>query len=231
MPSMELHYFPGTCARVALIALEQAGMPFTTRIVRFFRGEHKQPPYLAINPLGKVPTLLVDGRPLTENLAIVAYLHALAPQAGLMPEQTDAFANAAAWADLAMCAATLHPLVTRLRMAPIIAGPDHAGAVWLVAQAALQDAFAVVERRLSAQPWMLGAQWSAVDAFIFWLWDTALGADFDGAAFPALHAHADRMRTHPATARALAIEGAAFAGFAAEGAPFAMPPSARPIPA
>lgn len=227
MPPMELYYFPGTCARVTLIALEQTGLPFITSIVRFFRGEHKRPPYLALNPLGKVPTLVVDGQPLTENLAIIGYLHAMAPQAGLMP-QGDAFTRAQAWADLAMCAATLHPVVTRLRMPQIIAGPEHAGAIWLAAEAALKEAFGVIEQRLAGQAWMQGAAWSAVDAFLFWLWDTAVGADFDGGPYPALTAHAAAMRAHPAVQRALATEQAAFAGFAAEGTPFALPPSARP---
>lgn len=230
MPSMEFYYFPGTCARVALIALEQAGAAYATRIVRFFCGEHKQPAYLAINPLGKVPTLVVDGRPLTENMAIVGYLHALMPGAGLMPQAgDDPLREALGWADLAMCAATVHPLVTRLRMPRIIAGPEHEGAVWSMAQQALQVAFAPIEQRLAGQRWMLGGAWSAVDAFLFWLWDTAVGADFDGRPFPALTAHAGAMRAWPAVQRALAIEEAAFASFAAEGAPFALPASARPV--
>ncbi|WP_169805664.1 glutathione S-transferase family protein [Novosphingobium rosa] len=229
MPSMELYYFPGTCARVALIALEQAGVPFSTQVVRFFRGEHKQPDHRARHPLGKVPVLVVDGQPLTENMAIIGYLYALAPQAGLMPQAGDPLVTARNWADLALCAATLHPLVTRLRVPEIIAGPEHSSAVWSRAEAALQEAFGVLETRLAGQRWMLGEAWSVVDAFAFWLWDTAVGADFDAGPFPALRAHAEAMRNWPAVQRALATEDAAFATFAAEGAPFSPPPSMRPV--
>lgn len=228
MTDLTLFYFPATCARVALIALEQTGMPFETQIVRFFAGEHKRPAYLALNPLGKVPTLVADGRALTENLAIIGYLQAIAPDAQLLPRPADTFDAALAWSDLAMCSATLHPLVTRLRMAQIIAGPDNAGAVWRAAEAALNEAFVVIEQRLSQRRWMQGDAWSIIDAYVFWLWDTAVGADFDAAPFPALAAHSLVVRQYPSVARALAVEAAAFDRFAAEGTPFGLPPSARP---
>jgi len=65
---------PYTCARVTAIALEEAGVEFDTRLVRFMRGEHKSPEFRARNPTGKVPALEIDGDVPTENVAILTYL-------------------------------------------------------------------------------------------------------------------------------------------------------------
>ena len=61
MPDLPTLYFaPGTCARVALTALEEVGQPFETRLIAFMAGDHRSPDFLAINPAGKVPALVTD---------------------------------------------------------------------------------------------------------------------------------------------------------------------------
>src|SRR4051812_46822807 len=85
-----LHMAPFTCARVTAIALEEAGLPFDTRPVRFVRGEHKSPEYRRLNPLGKVPASAIDGVILTETVAILTYLNERFPEARLLPEATCA---------------------------------------------------------------------------------------------------------------------------------------------
>ena len=62
-----LHMAPFTCARVTMIALEEAGVAFDTQLVRFMRGEHKSPEFKQLNPTGKVPALVIDGTVLTES--------------------------------------------------------------------------------------------------------------------------------------------------------------------
>ena len=74
MPDVELYWGPGSCARVPFIALEEAGADFTLHVINRFAGEAKTPEYLAVNPKGKVPTLVVDGSILTENPAIQTYI-------------------------------------------------------------------------------------------------------------------------------------------------------------
>ncbi len=56
------------------IALHEIGVAFEARAVSFAKKETRTPAYLAINPEGKVPTLLIDGRALTETAAILFYL-------------------------------------------------------------------------------------------------------------------------------------------------------------
>lgn len=66
MTKITLHFAPNTCARVPLVALEEIGIPFSVEVIAFMKGQHRSPEYLELNPSGKVPTLIVDGRPLTE---------------------------------------------------------------------------------------------------------------------------------------------------------------------
>src|SRR5947207_2010600 len=85
MPDVELYWGPGSCARVPFIALEEAGAEFELHVLNRFAGDVTSPGYLAINPKGKVPTLVVDGWVLTENPAIQTHLARLYPEARLLP--------------------------------------------------------------------------------------------------------------------------------------------------
>ena len=72
-PSLTLYHFPGACSQVSVRALEMAGLAYSLELVNLGKNEQTGPEYLAISPLGKVPVLLIDGRPLTENSAILTY--------------------------------------------------------------------------------------------------------------------------------------------------------------
>jgi glutathione S-transferase len=80
-----LFHTPGTCSRVTMNALEEIGLAFEDRPIDIFKGAQRRPDYLAINPKGKVPALLVGDVLLTETPAIVAWLVARHPEAALMP--------------------------------------------------------------------------------------------------------------------------------------------------
>lgn len=82
---LTLYSYPGTCALVSQIALEMTGAEFTVEYLDLLKGEQRTPEYLAINPRGKVPSLVTEQGPLTENLAIITYLDRLYPAAGLLP--------------------------------------------------------------------------------------------------------------------------------------------------
>ena len=59
-----LFYAPGTCARVPMTCLEEAGVSFESRVVSFTAKEQRDTDYLKLNPAGKVPVLVEDGRAL-----------------------------------------------------------------------------------------------------------------------------------------------------------------------
>ncbi|KQW30900.1 glutathione S-transferase [Rhizobium sp. Root274] len=84
-----LFYSPQTRATGARVLLEELGVPYTLRVLNMKVGEQRQPAYLAINPLGKVPAVEVDRTLVTEQGAIYLYLADLFPEAGLAPALTD----------------------------------------------------------------------------------------------------------------------------------------------
>ncbi len=73
-PMLTLYFAPGSSAMAPHIALHEIGAPFESRPLSFQKKQNRDPAYLAINPEGKVPTLLIDDRPLTEVAAILFYL-------------------------------------------------------------------------------------------------------------------------------------------------------------
>lgn len=225
---IQLYMAPGTCARVPAIALEEAGVAFETVVVRFLKGYHKSPEYRALNPKGKVPTLVIDGTPLTENVAILSYLAQRYPEAALLPPADTELERTAQIADLSYCASTLHPIVTRIRLPHFFAGAEAAHAVWQTGCEAMQEHFALIDARLAQQPWWYGDQWSVMDAYIYWIYWRIAGAGFDVRPYPAFRDHAQRMEQRPAVQRALAREDAAEAKLQKEGIAFVPPPPPTP---
>jgi glutathione S-transferase len=85
MPAYTLYYSPGSASLVVHWLFLDAGLPHELRRLDLEAGEHKQPAYLAINPNGVVPTLLVDGAPMLESSAMVLHLADAHPEARLAP--------------------------------------------------------------------------------------------------------------------------------------------------
>ena len=109
-----LYFAPGSSSMAVHIALHEIGVPFERRPVSFAKREHRAADFLALNPEGKVPTLLIDGRPLTEVAAILFYLAKHFPEAALLPvDDIEAEAQAISW--MSLIAATLHPMGHRQR--------------------------------------------------------------------------------------------------------------------
>jgi glutathione S-transferase len=214
---------PYTCARVTAIALEEAGVKFETRLVRFVRGEHKSAEFKARNPKGKVPALEIDGDVLTENVAILTYLADRYPEASLLPRTTRAIERAHVLADLCFCSSTLHPLVTRIRMPMFFAGAANAALVKQTAETAMDEYFQLVEERLAAGPWWYGGDWSVIDGYLYWVFWRVEGAGYDVSRFPRFVAHARANEQRPAVQRALAREEKAQAQLEIEGAAFVPP--------
>ena len=224
MNTAQLYMAPGTCARVSSICLEEVGLDFETVVIRFMRGEHKSPGFKKLNPKGKVPTLVIEGESLTENVAIISYLNERFAEARLMPEATDALTRARQLADLCFCSATLHPIVTRIRMPQFFASEDAAQSVWEKGCAAMTEFFELIENRLAGQAWWYGDRWSAMDAYLYWVFWRVEGADFDITPYPRFKNHSNRMEERPAVQRAWQRERAAIAQLEAEGLNFKPPP-------
>lgn len=84
-----LHYMPQTRAAGTRIILEELGAPYDLHVMNMKAGENREPGYLAINPLGKVPAIEHRGKLVTEQIAVAIYLGDLFSQAGLTPAVDD----------------------------------------------------------------------------------------------------------------------------------------------
>ncbi|AUW42005.1 maleylacetoacetate isomerase [Rhizobium leguminosarum] len=78
-------YWRSSASYRVRIALNLLGVDYQTVPINLLEGAHKTPEYLALNPQGLVPTLVIDGRTLTQSLAIIEYLAELRPEYGLLP--------------------------------------------------------------------------------------------------------------------------------------------------
>jgi glutathione S-transferase len=178
------YFSPGSSSLAVHIALNEIGIPFDARPVLVATKETRKPEFLAINPEGKVPSLLIDGRLLTEVLAILFYLGEKYPQAKLFPENLEGKAQALSW--MSFLASTVH------------------GARGDAEEA--RAAFDLAAQRLGDKEWALG-DYSVADIFLFRLfWRFAARFRFAPGEFPTLEAHRARMLARPTVAAALAAE-------------------------
>lgn len=168
-----LYMYPGSCSRVTMVALEEVGLDYALRPINLAAGEQKSGDYLAVNERGKVPALTVDGKTLTENVAILTYLASRYPEAGLLPKSNDPLAHATVLSDLSWCATTLHPAVRQIRNPRRwTVGEDLAG-IRDDGQAKIAESLALISARLSQREWWYGDRWSIIDAYLHWVYSTA----------------------------------------------------------
>ncbi len=210
MPDLKLFVSPGSCARVPTIALEEVGVPFDTELVRTAINQQKSPEYLKINPKGKVPVLVVDGVPLSENVAILSWINRTFPDANLLPKAADDFEACQQIADLAFFSGTVHPHVTRIAM-PMKFISDVDLSFDIVRSKGKEDmkpVMAMINDRLADRPWWYGDVWSVVDGYLFWVWWRITGVGFDPAPFPRIQDHMSRIQERPSVQRAMAREAA-----------------------
>ena len=104
---LKLYYAPGTCALASHIALQEAGASYTAERLDFKTNQQNSPEYLAINPKGRVPSLVTDRGILTETPAMLAFIAQSFPLAKLVPLD-DAFAFAQAQAFNSYLCSTVH---------------------------------------------------------------------------------------------------------------------------
>src|SRR5215472_16456575 len=185
---LTLYQSPGSSSMAPHIALHEVGVDFKSRWISFAKREQHAPQYLELNPEGKVPTLLVDGRPLTEVAAILYYLVKRFPEARLFPNgDFEAEAQIVSW--MSFIAATIHP-ARRI-------GPER----W-------KEVFELAEHRLAGKEWAVGS-YSIADIHLFRLfWRFFNSVRPARETFPGLTAHYERMMARPAVRRVLEIESA-----------------------
>lgn len=211
MTDFTLYAAPGSCARVTMVGLEHIGVPFEYRLIRPMVKQQRTPEFLAINPKGKVPVLVIDGEVLTENVAILSYLAKRFPESQLLPRVTEDMAAMRQVADLCFCSATLHPIVTRIRNPHFFADSEDAKMqVRQRAIEAMRPNFELIRERLRIGSWWYGEAWSVMDAYLFWVWFRAtVGTGFPVDEYPEIAEFARRMEGREAVRKMLHREAEA----------------------
>jgi maleylacetoacetate isomerase len=101
-------YYRSSAAYRVRIALHLKGVDYETRPVNLLESEQKSAEYRALNPLGLIPTLEIDGHRLTQSLAILNYLDLRYPNQPLIPASAEPRAHVVAMALTIAC--DIHPL-------------------------------------------------------------------------------------------------------------------------
>jgi len=185
---LTLYFSPGSSSMAVHIALHEIGADFERRLVSLAKREQFAPEYLAINREAKVPTLMIDGRALTEVAAILYYLAKRYPEKGLWPDgDLETEAQAISW--MSFIASTIHP-ARRI-------GIER----W-------REVFGLAEQRLGGREWAL-KRYSIADIHLFRLfWRFVDSVKPAAGEFPGLYAHYERMMARPAVQKTLEIESA-----------------------
>jgi glutathione S-transferase len=196
--AMKLYWAPQSRSIRALWMLEEAGLPYERVLVDIRKGEQRDPAFLRINPMGKVPALEDGEAKLAESGAICAYVADRHPEAGLAPPVGDPLRGRYLhW--LFFAAGCIEPAFLQkmrgLEIPSVQAGWGDAGRV-----------IDVLDQALDPGPWLLGERFSAADVMIGT--DLHFGVEILGLIEPrpAFTSYLARCAARPALQHARAID-------------------------
>ena len=168
---MTLYFSPGACSLASHIGLEETGAPYELKPILLAKQQQKTEAYLKINPRGKVPAFVVDGKVLVENTAILTYLARRFPEKKLMP--ADPAEEARCIGTMCWFSSVVHPSYQRSHRPERFAEGEAAQAAvkengrksfW----ANLQE----IDAMIQGNGWVMGREFTAVDgyALVFYGW-------------------------------------------------------------
>ena len=203
---MKFFYAPGACSIGIHVLLEEIGKPYEAVRLDIRAGETSKPPFIDINPKGKVPTLQRDdGMVITEYPVVAHYLAKTNPEANLLPKTEDAELIAAEAMDY--CVATIHMQGFSRLFRPANFSPNEADheAVKARGRELVEKGFGIMNKELEGKQWVTG-EYSIADSALFYVeyWG---GKRLHMQLPPNLAAHLERMLARPATQRMLQQEG------------------------
>ena len=198
---MKLYYLPGACSMATKISLIEAGQTFDAIAVdRATKQTADGKDFNTINPKGYVPTLVLnDGKVLTENVAVLAYVgslgtHSLAPQIGSFD-----YYRLLEW--LSYINSEVHK-----NMSPLFR-PDTSEDAKTAARTLIARRLAYIEERLGNHAWLMGDDFSVADAYLYVTlsWNARTLVDISG--LPRLTAYYERCRARPSVQQVRKAEG------------------------
>ena len=201
MPSsrhITLFHSPQTRSSAVLLLLEELQADYELHVLNMKAGEQRQPAYLAINPMGKVPAILHGGTLVTEQVAIFLYLADLYAEAGLAPALTDPQRGTyLRW--MVFYGSCFEPAMMDRSQQRDVTSPMSSP------YGRYEDTVNLLLEQLGKGPYLLGERFSAADL----LWGMALSwmVGFKlMASTPVVEAYIARFNARPVVARVLASD-------------------------
>lgn len=151
---------PQSRGRIVRWMLEEVGVPYQTKVLEYGT-TMKDPEYLAINPMGKVPAIKHDGRVVTEGAAICAYLADVFPEAGLSPQTADEKANYYRWLFFAA-----GPLESALTNKNVFKEEPEAEKQMMLGYGNYQNTLDTLSIAVKANPFIAGDRFTAADVYV-----------------------------------------------------------------
>ncbi|MCU1722557.1 glutathione S-transferase family protein [Pseudomonas sp. 5P_5.1_Bac1] len=190
----------------ASIALEELGLPYRLHHIRIDAGEHRLPEFLVLNPHGRIPVLVDDdtGVTLFESAAILLYLAEKTGQ--LLPRDVQGRWEAIKW--LQFHASSVGPIIGQRVHFEVFAEQPVPAAIERFRRLTA-DAFAVLDQRLSAHPWLAGDRYSIADIAQFGWSHIARIIDFDFSQYRHLSAWHERVAARPAVQKGVTLPAVA----------------------
>lgn len=194
---LTLYYSPGAASLVVHWMLIELDAPHELRLLDVAAREHKSPAYLKLNPNGVIPTLLIDGEPVSEAAGLVMHLADVFPAAGLAPA-VGSLQRARYNQWLFHLANVVQPLFRSWYYPMEAAGEANAQAVLESSSARLEACFERIDAHLAEHgPWLLGERMSAADFHLTMLMRWSRNLAKPATAWPHLAAMATAMRARP----------------------------------
>ncbi|MHB8570059.1 MAG: glutathione S-transferase family protein [Metallibacterium sp.] len=159
-PELSFYTNPKSRGRIVRWMLEETGAPYSTEVLEYATSM-KAAPYLAINPMGKVPAIRHGGTVVTECAAICAYLADAFPQAGLAPPLHSA-ARGAYYRWLFFAAGPLEAAWTNRALGVTV--PEERAA--MVGYGSFEKVLDVLEAAIGARDYLVDGRFSAADVYV-----------------------------------------------------------------
>lgn len=202
-PALTLYHHPQSRSAGARVLLEELGVDYRIELVSLQAGEQRRPEFLALNPMGKLPTLVDGDAVVTEQAAVYIHLADRFPDAGLAPAIGDpARGPYLRW--MVFYGSCFEPAVVDRSMKRESADPSTSP------YGDYDRMLGALEAQLAKGPWMLGERFSAADV----LWAAALNWTTQFGLVPrsdVIGAYIDRAKARPAFQRAAEKDAALLA--------------------
>ena len=206
-PMTLLYYSPGAASFLVHWLLIELGLPHELRLVDFASRQQKSADYLALNPSGVVPTLVLDERPMGEAAAIAMHLGDRHPDAGLVPTPDDPRRrDYLQW--MFHLANMVQPLFRIWWYPHEVAGEARADTAREHVRPRIEAAWARIDAHLAAQgPFLLGESPCIADFYLTMLMRWSRNMPRPATDWPHLATLASRMKARPSFAALYAAEG------------------------